>query len=171
MTFTARVSFAVALSGAALAAMSGMAHAGTLPGAAQSVASDMLSTLGVNVPGRNDHAGTHPDARGTSGAAGSAASGSDVSTLARTTTATGRDKGAAISMLASDGKSHAGSLPSQVADGQAAATATGDSAVTTPNSGGTGTADEASSGASDQGTTTADTNSGGHSIAGSGNRP
>jgi hypothetical protein len=177
MTLTGfRVSFAVAVLMAALAAMSGMAHAGTLPGAAQSVASDMLSTLGVSVPGQNDHAGTHPDVRGTSSAAGSAASGSDVSTLARTTTATGRNKGAAISTLASDGKGHAGTLPSQAGDGQATAaghttSATGESAVTTPNSGGTGTADEASGGASDQGTTAADTNSGGSSAAGSGNRP
>jgi len=177
MTLTGfRVSFAVALSGAVLAAMSGMAYAGTLPGAAQSVASDMLSALGVSVPGHNDHAGTYPDVRGTSGTAGSAASGSAISTLARTTTATGRDKGAAISTLASDGKSHAGTLPSQADDGQATAaghapSATGESAVSTPNSGGTGTADGASGGASDQGTTTADTNSGGDSTAGSGNRP
>jgi hypothetical protein len=182
MTLTGfRVSFAVALSGAALAAMSGMAYAGTLPGAAQSVASDMLSALGVSVPGHNDHAGTYPDVRGTSSTAGSAvsgsaASGSAISTLARTTTATGRDKGSAISALASDGKSHAGTLPGQADDGQATAarhapSATGGSAVSTPNGGGTGTADEASGGASDQGTTTADTNSGGSSAAGSENRP
>jgi hypothetical protein len=171
-----RVSFAVALTGAALAAMSGVAYAGTLPGAAQSVASDMLSALGVSVPGHNDHAGTYPDVRGASSTAGSAASvsaasGSAISMLARTTTATGRDKGTAISTLASDGKSHAGTLPGQAGDGQATAaghapSATSESAVSTPNSGGTGTGDEASGGASDQGTTSAVTYSVGSSAGG-----
>lgn len=45
-----RVSLGAALAGAALTAMSGLAFAGALPGAAQGVASDVLGKVGVSAP-------------------------------------------------------------------------------------------------------------------------
>jgi hypothetical protein len=130
-----RISLVAALAGAALTATSGLAFAGELPGAAQGIASDMLAKIGVTVPGPNSNAGTHPDVRGGSAAGtagdgsgttpGDSTSGSDssqgngkgaeISKLTRTTTATGRDKGAVISTTASGGKSHAGNPPSHPA--------------------------------------------------------
>lgn len=50
----------VAFSGGAVA----LAASNSLPGAAQSVAHDVLGTLGVHVPGPNSHAGNHPNQRG-----------------------------------------------------------------------------------------------------------
>jgi hypothetical protein len=140
----------------------GLASAGTLPGAAQEIASTMLAKVGISVPGTNGNAGTHPDVRGTSTLAPSNAGiGSDISGLATSTDLSGVDKGAAISGAASDGKSQAGMHGSASAGASAP--------VATPNSGGTGTADAASNGASSTGTATADTASGGHSTAGSDN--
>jgi hypothetical protein len=157
-----RLGIAAALAGGAVATTGGLAYAGSLPGAAQDVAGTMLAAAGVTVPGPNQHAGTHPDARGQSSPAEPTASadsgkGSDISALARTTDATGRAKGAVISAAASDGRRHAGD--------------TAASSAATPNSGGTGTADEASSGDSGHGTGVANDASGGVSLAGSGNRP
>jgi hypothetical protein len=149
---------------AAFAASVGMASAGSLPGAAQDVASEMLAKVGITVPGPNDNAGTHPDVRGNSTsvpiAPADAGKGADISELATTTELTGVEKGAAVSTAASGGKSQAGQHGS----------ASGTSApVETPNSGGTGTADTASSGKSSTGTATANAASGGNSAAGSGN--
>jgi hypothetical protein len=97
---------------AALVTSAGLASAGSLPGAAQDVASEMLGKLGVSVPGANDHAGTHPDGRGSSRTAPAAPSaegkGSEISELTRTTDATGVEKGAVVSTAASEGKSQAG---------------------------------------------------------------
>ena len=59
-----RTKIAVLVVGCTLIATTGLAYAGALPGAAQSVASSMLAKLGVMVPGPNAHAGTHPDSRG-----------------------------------------------------------------------------------------------------------
>ena len=58
----------VALGSTVIALGSGVAAAatGTLPGAAQSTAKSVLGALGVQVPGPNAHAGTHPDQRGQS---------------------------------------------------------------------------------------------------------
>jgi hypothetical protein len=100
----------------------GLAAANALPGAAQSVASDMLGKVGVSVPNPNSHADPHPDTRGqssshtsasTSSSSSSSSSssqgqGSAISSLAHTTTATGVQKGAAISSAASGGQSQAG---------------------------------------------------------------
>jgi hypothetical protein len=104
-----RVRLVAAAAAAALAATASLASAGSLPGAAQEIASEMLAKVGVSVPGPNDHAGTHPDGRG-SGAAPNAdeGKGSEISELARTTDATGVEKGAVISTAASEGKSQAG---------------------------------------------------------------
>ena len=169
-----RFALSLALSGAALIATSGLAYAGALPGAAQDTANGVLAGLGVTVPGPNQHAGTNPDARGNSAAApGHAATGTDatgdagagkgkgaaISTLARTTTAIGRDKGAIISTAASGGKSHAGNPPDTAVHQPAG----------TSDQGGTGTADGASGGHDSQGSSTAQTASDGHSSAGSGN--
>jgi hypothetical protein len=171
-----RYALSLALSGAALVATCGLAYAGALPGAAQDTARGVLAGLGVTVPGPNQHAGTHPDSRGNSAAApGHAATGDTtdatgdtssgkgkgaaISALARTTTATGRDKGAIISTAASGGKSHAGNPP-----GGASAHQPG-----TSDQGGTGTADGASGGQDSNGSSTAQTASDGHSSAGSGN--
>ena len=131
---------------AALAASVGMASAGSLPGAAQDVASEMLAKVGITVPGANDSAGTHPDVRGNStsvpSAPADAGKGAEISELATTTDLTGVEKGAAISTAASGGKSQAGQHGS--ASGARAL-------VETPNSGGTGTADTASGGRSSTG--------------------
>jgi hypothetical protein len=144
-----------------LASTAGLASAGSLPGAAQAVASAMLAKVGISVPGPNEHAGTHPSVRGSSSDASSDAStGSEIGELATTTELTGIDKGAEISSVASDGKSQAG---------QHGSASGGSPPVDTPNSGGTGTADTASGGKSSHGTSTADAASGGASSAGSGN--
>jgi len=144
-----------------LACSAGLASAGSLPGAAQDVASAMLAKVGISVPSPNEHAGTHPSVRGSSSDASSdAVTRSDIAELATTTDLTGVDKGAAISGAASDGKSQAG---------QHGSASGGSAPVDTPNNGGTGTADTASGGKSSQGTSTADAASGGASSAGSGN--
>jgi hypothetical protein len=156
-----RPSVSVALVAALLACTVGLASAGSLPGAAQDIASEMLAKVGISVPGPNDNAGTHPDERGSSTVIPlSSGQGSEISDLAQTTNLSGLDKGAAISNVASDGKSQAGTH-----GGASGASAP----VATPNGGGTGTADTASGGASSAGTSTATTASDGRSGAGSGN--
>jgi hypothetical protein len=173
-----RFALSLALSAAALAATSGLAYAGALPGAAQDTAKGVLAGLGVTVPGPNQHAGTHPDIRGTSAAAPGHATSADtatdatgdsssgkgkgavISTLARTTTATGRDKGAIVSTAASGGKSHAGNPPGKANTHHSAGTT---------EQGGTGTADGASGGHDSRGSSTSGAASDGHSSAGSGN--
>ena len=148
---------------AAFAASCGMASAGSLPGVAQDVASEMLAKVGITVPGASDAAGTRPDVRGNSTSDPSAPAvgkGSDISELATTTELTGIEKGAAISTAASGGKSRAG---------QHGSTSAAVPPVETPNRSGTGTADAASGGKSSTGTSTANTASGGKSSAGSGN--
>jgi hypothetical protein len=148
------------LAGAMIVGTGVAAHA-ALPGAASTVASGKLASLGVTVPGPNSHAGTHPDSRGNSGATGQAdpqsshGKGSEISTLATTTTATGVAKGALISSTASGGHSQAGTH--------------GGASSGTANTGGTGTADAKSGGHSTTGTTKANTASGGRSANGSGN--
>jgi hypothetical protein len=159
-----RLKLATAFVTVALAGTTGLAFAGSLPGAAQSIASDMLAKAGVTVPGPNSNAGDHPNVRGKSAdtavPTSNSGKGSEISELATSTDLTGVAKGAAISTLASDGKSQAGQ------HGQAAAHG---APVATPNSGGTGTADTASGGNSSQGTAVANTASDGHSSGGSDN--
>ena len=153
-----RLKLATAFVTVALAGTTGLAFAGSLPGAAQSVASDMLGTLGVTVPGPNSNAGDHPNVRGKSAdtaVTSNSGKGSEISELATSTDLTGVAKGAAISTLASDGKSKAGQEHG--------------APVATPNSGGTGTADTANGGQSSAGTATAKTASDGHGSAGSDN--
>ncbi len=135
-----------------LVGTTGLAAAGVLPDAAENAASHVLSNVGISVPVVDPTGVQHP-----------ASTGSQISQIATTTTATGAAKGALISSIASGGMSQAGQHHGSSAG------ASGSAPVTTPNTGGTGTADAASGGASDAGTTTADQASHGHSAAGSGN--
>ena len=156
-----RPRIAAAFVAVSLACTAGLASAGSLPGAAQDIASSVLSKVGISVPGPNERPGTHPNVRGSSSDASSdTVTRSDIAEVATTTDRTGIDKGAEISSAASDGKSQAG---------QHGSSSGGSAEVDTPNSGGTGTADTASGGKSSHGTSTADAASGGASSAGSGN--
>jgi hypothetical protein len=167
-SFVPRFRTAATFAAAALFATAGLAAAGSLPGAAQDIASQMLAKVGVSVPGPNSNAGSHPNVRGNSGDSlqpqleqANSGKGSEVSELATSTELEGVEKGAAISSLASEAKSQAGE------HGQA-----GDDhgpPVATANQGGTATADTASAEHSTNGTSTADTASGGASSAGSEN--
>jgi hypothetical protein len=159
-TILPRIKLAAALTFAALVGTTGLAFAGSLPGAAQDIASAMLAKAGVTVPGPNSNAGDHPNTRGSSEnnttvAPTSAGKGSEISGLA-TSDLTGLEKGVAVSTAASDGKSRAG-------QDHAAPP------IETPSTGGAGTADTASGGASSPGTTEADQASDGHSSAGAEN--
>jgi hypothetical protein len=161
MAKTNRRKAALAVLAGAMIMGTGLAAHAALPGVASSVASGKLAGLGVTVPGPNSHAGTHTDARGKSGTAGQTSTqdshgkGSEISTLATTTTATGMAKGALISATASGGNSQAGTH--------------GGGSSETANTGGTGTADTKSGGHSSTGTAKANTASGGKSAEGSGN--
>jgi hypothetical protein len=163
-----RTRLAAIAAAAAFAATVGMASAGSLPAAAQDVASNMLAKVGITVPGPNDNAGTDPGERNDSPSSpvtpAEAGKGVEISELARTTDLTGVEKGAAVSTAASEGKSKAGQHGSASGAGAGAG-----APVETPNGGGTGTADAASGGKSSAGTATADGASGGRSVAGSGN--
>jgi hypothetical protein len=158
-SFVPRIKLAAALAATALVGTTGLAIAGTLPGAAQDIASTMLAKVGVTVPGPNSNAGDHPSTRGSSSehttvTRSSSGKGAEISGLA-TSDLAGLEKGAAVSTAASDGKSRAGQEHPAAAG--------------TPEVGGTGVADAASSGASSNGTSQADEASGGHSSAGSAN--
>lgn len=95
---TRRLPIAV-IAATALAATSGVAYASGLPAAASDNASAVLQRLGIT-PGNSDHSAANPSHPANHGAV--------VSNLARTTTEVGRDKGKAISAIASaNGKGHA----------------------------------------------------------------
>jgi hypothetical protein len=181
-----RLQLAVVTVVASTVTLGGLTVAGALPGAAQDVASNMLETIGVSVPGPNAEAGNHPDVRGNSenAPAGDPESGkgSTISDLARTTTATGVDKGAVISTAASNGQSQAGQnsagasnpdtpgAPVETPNGGGSDNASTSAApIATPNGGGTGTADTVSNGASERGTSVANEHSDGRSSQGSTN--
>jgi len=150
------------LAGGATAAA---AATGTLPDAAQNGVAKAATHIGVNLPtSANDHArnakdnGKSGDTHGKSGDThGPTADnhGAEVSHVAHTTDATGRDKGSEISTVARNG--HGG--------GNKPETTETTSHVVTPNHG------AASDGANDHGTTTADTHSNGHSSAGRAHAP
>lgn len=169
---TAKLAAAAALSAMSLVGGGyAVAATGTLPGAAQQVARDALGTVGVTVPGPADQAAEATATRGSSVEAKAAAEakqaeataeatatteanahGKAVSGLATTTTLTGAEKGAAISDLASGGKSRPG-------EDEVTAAAT-----PTPTTTATATEDE-----DEDDATTGDEASGGASTAGSGN--
>jgi hypothetical protein len=154
-----RIKLAAAFAATALLGTTGLALAGSLPGAAQDIASDMLAKTGITVPGPSSNAGDHPSTRGSSSEQSgatptSSGKGGEISDIARSDL-TGLEKGAAVSTAASDGKSQAGQEHG--------------APVSTPNSGGTATADSASDGHSTQGTAEANEASSGHSSADSAN--
>ncbi len=100
-----------------LAKMSSRAAAtGTLPDPVQKTTNRVLAKVGVHVPGPNAHANQHAKDNANRHATSTATpkgtkhsgTGNAVSDLAHSTTATGADKGALISGLASGGKSRAG---------------------------------------------------------------
>jgi hypothetical protein len=139
----------------AMVGSTGLASAGMFPDAAQDVFAAVLERVGISVPfgGPNDD---HP-----------ATSGEEISEIATTTDATGVDKGAEISSVASGGMSQAGQHGT---DGSGAGgDGSGEAPVPVPNSGGTDTGDVASGGDSAEGTDTADQASEGRSGSGSGN--
>lgn len=127
-SFVLRMKLAAVLATVALAGTTGLALAGTLPGAAQDMATEMLAKVGVTVPGPNENAGDHPSVRGASAdhtlaeatatdettetetedEASSSGKGAEISALATSTDLKGVEKGAAISTLASGGQSQAG---------------------------------------------------------------
>jgi hypothetical protein len=165
-----RLKLAGAAVTAALACTAGLAFAGSLPSAAQDVASSMLAKVGVTVPGHDDtvpghddSAGTRPEIRGTSSSdtavdartdkteAESQGKGSEISGLATTTELTGVEKGAAISSLASGGKSQAGQHGKATAEhgpSSDAATSGADTAATASGGRSSGGADNAAAGQS-----------------------
>jgi hypothetical protein len=141
---------------------------GSLPGAAQETAREMLSKFGVTVPGPDEHSSGHADERGKSaeakeagGSEGSAEEGADnqgkgdeVSELARNTDATGADKGAEISEYASEGRSHAGENGGDASSSgppESAGDSAGHAQVDTPNSGGADRPERASGDGGDGG--------------------
>jgi hypothetical protein len=126
----------------AMVGSTGLAAAGVLPDAAQDAFSHVLDKVGITVPAGTDH---------------SASSGEELSGTATTTDATGVDKGAEISSVASGGKSQAGQ------HGSPAAGAGSGAPGHVPN--GTGTADK---GANGHGTSTGGAKSRGRSRSGSG---
>lgn len=132
---------AVSILGGSLAA----ASTGALPGAAQQTARDALARVGVTVPGPADHGAEASATRGKSAEAKAAAAarkaeatvaaspevtattapnahGKAVSELARTTTLTGAEKGAAVCTLASGGKCKAGERKEAAAEAEATPT-------------------------------------------------
>jgi len=209
---TVKAAVAAALgSGVLLTGGVAAAATGTLPGAAQDTASEMLGKIGVEVPGPSEASAGHADQRGqVEGTEGETTETTD--TTSETTTedesADSQDakdnqgkgeevselatndeyKGAAVSEVASEGKSQAGDehgKPSGTEEetteessqepAEPTQSENGRAPVETPNEGGTGTADQATAseadGASTDGTEKADEKSSGHSAGGSANRP
>jgi hypothetical protein len=119
----------------ALPATAAAAATGHLPSAVQDKVANAVGHVGVNLPGGEDadDAGDTPDA---------ATKGAGISETARTTDATGVDKGAEISGIAShEGASHAGE--------DHGAPESNPAGVDTPSSGGIGTAGDPDSHAVD----------------------
>lgn len=185
----ARVGRRIRVAGAALVGaatlFAGLGAAGALPGAAQSVASNMLGSLGISARSPDSHAGTHPDGRGQSGTSGaggatstpgagagaaSSGKGTTISGLAHDDSTTGVDKGAAVSSAASNDTSQAGDHGAAgTVPAATPPTDVGNAPVTTPNAGGTPAGDTASGGTSETGTDRAGDASGGRSADGSAN--
>jgi len=115
----------------AMVGSTGLAAAGVLPDAAQDAVIHILNTVGITVPGSD-----HP-----------ASSGEELSGIATTTDATGVDKGAEISSVASGGRSQAGQHGSAGTAHEGLGTPSGNG----PHRGGTGSGDQASLGRSSPG--------------------
>jgi hypothetical protein len=144
----------------ALGATSAAAAAGSLPNAAQNGLSKAASHVGITLPASHDnhptkdsHPGGAPETTTTPSIAADATTptsvanhGSDVSNVARTTDATGRDKGAAVSAVAKGDHRR----PPEAGSNNGTVPTTG-APVTTPNPGGIGTGSTASDGANSTG--------------------
>ncbi len=196
-----KVTVAAALSGLVLTGGIGAAAAaGSLPGAAQDTASELLGRVGVTVPGANGHSADHADERGASPDATDDAEGTTehtsqgkgaaVSELAKSDLE-GKDKGAAVSEYASNTKSQAGDEhgagehgaedakadhpePQGAEKPEQAGLATTKAPVGTPETGGSKAQDDVKSEKDDSATASSDQTdetSEGHSAAGSESRP
>ena len=139
--------------GVLLAAGTGAAVAGVLPGAAQDTARTVLDRVGVQVPGADEHSAGHADQRGGSTQAGSgddaaertgdqgttdepttpqapptaSAHGKIVSSTARSTDTQGADHGKLVSSVASDGRARSGGQGKHTGAGQHTSDSTDDS--------------------------------------------
>jgi hypothetical protein len=91
----------------ALVLIPGLAVARVLPDPAQHAVTTVLERVGITIPASTDHPTPVPHSPSHSGPH-PASTGSEISSIATTTDATGVAKGAAISSLASGGKSQAG---------------------------------------------------------------
>jgi len=112
---SAKVTVGAALGALLLTGGVGAAVAsGSLPGAAQDTASELLSKVGVSVPAARDRPEQHDDTQDDSGEAEAPAGtsrdglGEEISGRARDTGDSGAEKGAALSELASEGRRRAG---------------------------------------------------------------
>lgn len=141
----------------ALVLIPGLAVARVLPDPAQHAVTTVLERVGISIPASTNHPTPVPHSPSPSGPH-PASTGSEISSIATTTDATGVAKGAEISTTASGGMSQAGMHP-----GSNTTTVGAES----PDVG--GTANNASRGADDNGSSTADEASGGLSDAGAGN--
>jgi hypothetical protein len=140
-----------------LGGVSAAAATGSLPSAAQDGLANAANHVGVTLPASHDshpskdsHPGGKPEvvapSTPTTGANHPANHGADVSNTARTTDATGRDKGAAVSAVAR------GDHGPPTSVGKPDVTTPDTSApVPTPNAGGIGTGSTASDGANSTG--------------------
>lgn len=139
------------------------AAGGHLPAPAQDAVAAAASHVGFDLPASGEDHPTGPSDNPTD----SDSHGAEVSDTARTTDATGADKGAAISDAARAGHGPDATTTTEAAD-EATDDSTDDSVehgkpadpgsqapVTTPSAGGTGTASDASGGKSDVGTVNA----------------
>jgi hypothetical protein len=133
----------------AMVGSTGLAAAGVLPDAAQDAFSHVLDKVGITVPAGSDHP---------------ASSGEELSGIATTTDATGVEKRAEISSVASGSSSQAGQHGSAGTTHEGVGTAPDQA----PN-GGAGGANAAGDGASHHGTSTGDETGLGQNSAGSGN--
>lgn len=101
-----RLKVGSALVAGTMALGTGLAAAGALPDPVQRIAATVLGTLGISVPSPTAHAtgSASPSALPTDN------HGAEVSDVARTTTATGSDHGAAVCAVASEDRCKAGEV-------------------------------------------------------------
>jgi hypothetical protein len=164
----------VRLVGAALVGsaflLSGLGAAGALPGEAQTIASEVWSSVGVSVPNPNAHSdqpGNSGTDVGTSGATHSTDTGATISENAKDSSNTGVNHGADVSSSASNGQSNAGTNTPGSASTHGSSSATRPPHPSQPTTGNNG--NSGNSGNSGTHTATTDKNSDTKSTGGSGN--
>jgi hypothetical protein len=129
----------------ALLLLPGLAAANVLPEPAQHAVTTVLEKVGITIPASTDRPTPTPPAS-PSHRGHPASTGSDISSIATTTDATGVDKGAQISSVASGGKSQAGQHGQASADHGAPSAPGTHGEESAPNAHGQQTAAEASQG-------------------------